>query len=214
MVVVVGILQMHKLMLPVLRQLCKTDRTQHHHRLPHEDSQNGEETKIAQHFEIVPTWRASLRPHSIATKPPMTWLIHCDGSAIPNPGRMGMGAVWTAPDGTRHSLSHTAPGTGCNNEAEVRALIAALQALQSQGADGLLLHCDNSVVVAQVGSHTARPIPRLAPLFDQARALLASFADARLVWIPGHRNGEADALARAALGMWEPRVVKARKKRR
>jgi ribonuclease HI len=96
----------------------------------------------------------------------------------------------------------------------VRALIAALQALQSQGADGLLLHCDNSVVVAQVGSHTARPIPRLAPLFDQARALLASFADARLVWIPGHRNGEADALARAALGMWEPRVVKARKKRR
>jgi ribonuclease HI len=142
------------------------------------------------------------------------WTVHCDGSAIPNPGRMGLGAVWTAPDGTRHSLSHAAPGTGCNNEAEVRALMAALQALQLQGADGLLLHCDNSVVVEQVSSSTAKPIARLANLFDEARALLASFADAQLVWIPGHRNGEADALARAALGMREPRVVKARKKRR
>jgi ribonuclease HI len=144
----------------------------------------------------------------------MPWLIHCDGSAIPNPGRMGLGAVWTAPDGTHHTLSQVAPGTGCNNEAEVRALIAALQALQVQGADGLRLHCDNSVVVEQVSSSTAKPIARLADLFDEARALLAGFADARLVWIPGHRNGEADALARAALGMVAPRVVKVHKKRR
>jgi ribonuclease HI len=144
----------------------------------------------------------------------MPWLIHTDGSAIPNPGRMGLGAVWTAPDGTHHTLSQVAPGTGCNNEAEVRALIAALQALQVQGADGLRLHCDNSVVVEQVSSSTAKPIARLADLFDEARALLAGFADARLVWIPGHRNGEADALARAALGMVAPRVVKVHKKRR
>lgn len=144
----------------------------------------------------------------------MPWLIHSDGSALPNPGRMGLGAVWTAPDGTRHTLSQVAPGIGCNNEAEVRALMAALRTLQLQGADDLRVHCDSSVVVAQVGSNTTKPIARLAALFDEARALFNTFSQATLVWIPQHRNGEADALARAALGVLEPRMVKKHKKRR
>ena len=144
----------------------------------------------------------------------MPWLIHSDGSAVPNPGRMGLGAVWTAPNGTRHTLSQVAPGFGCNNEAEVRALMAALRALQLQGADDLRLHCDNSVVVEQVGNPYARPIARLAALFDEARALFNAFDQATLVWIPQHRNSEADALARAALGMTVPRTVKIPKKRR
>lgn len=142
------------------------------------------------------------------------WLVYCDGSALPNPGRMGLGAVFTEPDGTRHTLSLTAPETGCNNEAELRALLVTLQALKLRGAHSLLFHCDSRVVVEQVGSDTAKPIARLAPLFDEARALLNSFEQATLVWIPGHRNSEADALARAALGITAPRVVKVRKKRR
>ena len=144
----------------------------------------------------------------------MPWLIHCDGSALPNPGRMGLGAVWTAPDGTRHSLSQLAPGYGCNNEAEVRALMATLQALKLQGADHLRVHCDNSVVVKQIASPSAKPIARLAALFDEARALFQAFDQATLVWIPQHRNAEADTLARAALGMTTPRTVKIAKKRR
>lgn len=145
---------------------------------------------------------------------PMPWLIYCDGSALPNPGRMGLGAVWTTPDGARHTLSQVAPGYGCNNEAEVRALMAALRALKLQAADDLRVHCDNSIVVEQVGSSTAKPIARLAALFDEARALFHTFEQARLVWIPQHRNAEADALARAALGMAAARVVKKAKKRR
>ena len=141
------------------------------------------------------------------------WVAYCDGSAVPNPGRIGLGAVITAPDGTRHTLSHTARAPGCNNEAELRALMATLEALKSMGADKVLVHCDNSVVVEQLGPAGAPPIARLAPLFDAARALLPSFAEVRLVWIPGHRNGEADALARAALGMGE-RMVKPPRRRR
>jgi ribonuclease HI len=141
------------------------------------------------------------------------WVAYCDGSAVPNPGRIGMGAVIIAPDGTRHTLSQTAREPGCNNEAELRALMATLAAMKSMGADKVLLHCDNSIVVEQLGSAGAAPIARLAPLFDAARALMRTFAEVRLVWIPGHRNGEADALARAALGMGE-RVVKAAHRRR
>ena len=141
------------------------------------------------------------------------WVVYCDGSALPNPGRIGLGAVFTEPDGTRHTLSQAAHEDGCNNEAELRALLATLQELKSRGANTLLIHCDNSVVVEQV-SGTSKPIARLASLFDEARTLFNSFDQANLVWIPRHRNSEADALARAALGIAEKRVVKVSKKRR
>ena len=143
-----------------------------------------------------------------------SWTAYSDGSALPNPGRMGLGAVITAPDGTRHTLSQLAREVGCNNEAELRALMATLLAMKSQGADSLVVHCDNSIVVEQITNTQARPIARLAPLFDEVRALFASFAEARLVWIPGHRNGEADGLARAALGMAPRAAVKKLRKRR
>jgi ribonuclease HI len=129
------------------------------------------------------------------------WVIYCDGSAVPNPGRMGLGAVVTGPDGRRHPLSIPAEGRGCNNEAELRALMAAMQYARQQGAAELLIHCDNSVVVRQLAGTATEPFLRLAPLFDAVRAELRSFESTRLVWIPRHRNREADALARAAVGL-------------
>ncbi|MBI2734159.1 MAG: ribonuclease HI family protein [Aquabacterium sp.] len=115
---------------------------------------------------------------------------------------MGLGAVLIAPDGSRHTLSLATHTTGCNNEAELRALIAALHALQAQGARSLVVHSDSSIVIEQLGGvKPAKPITRLKALFDEARSLLATFEQARLQWIPQHRNGEADALARSALGL-------------
>lgn len=141
------------------------------------------------------------------------WLVHCDGSAMPNPGHMGLGAVLTAPDGTRHTLSLTTHATGCNNEAELRALMAALRELQARKAQALLICTDSSILVEQLNGANAKPIARLVTLFDEARTLLDSFDDVRLQWIPQHRNGEADALARAALGM-PPRAPAKRTRRR
>ncbi|MGQ2978156.1 MAG: ribonuclease HI family protein [Polaromonas sp.] len=129
------------------------------------------------------------------------WVIHCDGSAVPNPGRMGLGAVLVAPEGTRHVLSTAADARGCNNEAEARALMLALRDAQARGARVLQIYSDNSLLVAQLGAGAAPPVLRLAALYDQVAALLASFAYTSLHWIPRHRNGEADALARAALGL-------------
>lgn len=142
------------------------------------------------------------------------WVIYCDGSAVPNPGRMGLGAVVTGPDGSRHPLSITAEGRGCNNEAELRALMAAMQYARQQGASALLVYCDNSVVVQQLEGTAAEPFLRLAPLFDEVRAVLRSFTSARLVWIPRHRNREADALARAAVGLLPKGLAPPRKRRR
>lgn len=120
---------------------------------------------------------------------------------MPNPGRMGWGVVMRDPQGRRHTLSQATHLTGCNNEAELRGLMAALQALKGHGAARLHIHSDNSIVVEQLTVPGCKPIARLSSLFDEARALLASFEQVSLQWIPRHRNGEADALARAALGL-------------
>ncbi len=144
----------------------------------------------------------------------MHWTIYCDGSAMPNPGRMGIGAILIEPDGTRHELSVATHAIGCNNEAELRALMASLVQLRQQGARALRVHSDNSVIVAQLSDSGAKPIARLAPLFDEARTLFASFDSVQLQWIPQHRNGEADALARSALGMPPRSPAKPRRARR
>jgi ribonuclease HI len=130
---------------------------------------------------------------------------------MPNPGRMGAGAVITAPDGTRHTLSHASHAIGCNNEAELRALTLALEELKARGATAVLAYTDNSILVEQLGAPGARPIARMAGLFEDARALLGSFEEAPQ---PGGRrararfaglcaqaraqNGEEEALAAGA----------------
>jgi ribonuclease HI len=149
-----------------------------------------------------------------ASTRPVPWVIYCDGSAVPNPGRMGLGAVLIEPDGTRHTLSQASHATGCNNEAELRAVMVALQALQARGATALQVYSDNSVLVAQLAQAGSKPIERLSALFNEARALLGSFQDVRLQWIPSHRNAQADELARAALGLPPRQPVKHVKGRR
>ncbi len=161
------------------------------------------------------------------------WTVHCDGSALPNPGHIGLGAVIISPDGSRTEMSEAAREIGCNNEAELRALMAALRVAQAMGADAtaqIQVFCDSRVVVDQLAGvvhdtkRTAcdadpappRPIARLAPLFDAAGALMAQFDTVDLRWIPQRRNAPADALARAALGITAPRAapVPARRSRR
>ena len=118
---------------------------------------------------------------------------------------MGLGAVLTGPNGTvQHQISEATTFTGCNNEAELRALMQALHWLAQQGlaaSTPVQVFSDNSVLVEQLSAHPAAPIARLAPLFDEARSALQTFHNVRLQWIPRHRNGAADTLARAALGL-------------
>ena len=129
---------------------------------------------------------------------------------------MGVGAVLVAPDGSRYALTQTLPGTGCNNEAELRAVTLALETLKARGAETVRIYSDNSIVVAQLGGGAgpaAAGVARLDAVFDEARILAATFGQVEMVWIPRSRNAEADALARAALGVG-PKRRKAKHMRR
>jgi ribonuclease HI len=114
------------------------------------------------------------------------WTVYCDGSAMPNPGRMGAGAVITEPDGTRHTLSLASHAIGCNNEAELRALTLALEELKARGATAVLAYTDNSILVEQLGepggqAHRAhgRPVrrcPRIARLVRRSEPAVGAAA--------------------------------------
>jgi ribonuclease HI len=142
------------------------------------------------------------------------WHIHCDGTALPNPGRIGIGAVVVSPDGLTFTLS-AAPGTrGCNNEAEAAALIAALKLAHTHGARRLHIRCDSIVLVEQTTGRERTKIERLVPLFAEARALLATFEQIDFRWVSRRENAAADALARAALGLAPKASVRVRRKKR
>lgn len=150
------------------------------------------------------------------------WQGWFDGAAFPNPGRIGLGAVLLSPAGERHELSTLAGASGCNNEAELLALLALLALATELGAKELRLHGDSDFAIragqaGQAGQGGERraltEVPRLLPLLARLDDALERFEGVSLVWVPRHRNGEADRLSRLALGLpHKVAVVPGRKK--
>ncbi len=135
------------------------------------------------------------------TASPTLWLAHCDGTAVPNPGVIGMGAVIVSPTGERHLLSRAAGDRGCSNEAEAAALLATLDAAFALGARVLRVHTDSVVLVEQTTGKDRTRVERLAARYGAIRARFGEFVSVELRWVPRRKNAEADALARAALGL-------------
>ena len=133
--------------------------------------------------------------------PPAEWQLWFDGSAHPNPGRLGLGAVLVGPLGQRHDYSAQAPGNGCNNEAELLALGKALELAREAGAQHLVLRGDSDFAVRHLRGEAVTQVARLKVLIASIRGQLDGFASTRLEWVPRHRNPDADRLSRAALGL-------------
>lgn len=139
---------------------------------------------------------ASLARRSAPSSAP-AWRAWFDGSARPNPGRCGIGAVLVGPDGLRVEVSR-AIGYGNSSEAEYQALIAALETALAHGALAPAFYGDSQVVVDDVHAPDSASALVLRPYRAQARALLARLPGATLRWIPRHKNAAADALSQRA----------------
>lgn len=129
------------------------------------------------------------------------WQLWFDGCALPNPGRLGLGALLVSPEGTRIELSSPAGRTGCSNEAELIALCSALEHAGSLGARHVYIRGDSDFVVRHLRGEQRTVIAPLLDLVVRTEALLAGFESVRLEWVPRHRNRDADRLSRAALGL-------------
>jgi ribonuclease HI len=120
---------------------------------------------------------------------------------------MGLGVVLLGPSDVRSEQSSLAPGHGCNNEAELHALCLALDLALAAGARQILLRGDSNVAVRHVTGAEHTSVLRLLPLIARAQEGMAKFDAASLLWVPRHRNADADRLSRLALGL-EPGVTK------
>lgn len=136
--------------------------------------------------------KASLQPSAAA------WRGWFDGSAHPNPGQIGIGALLCGPDGQRVEISRRA-GHGNSSEAEYLALTALLEAAVEMGATGLAVCGDSQVVVNDVKSAAARGAKGLEEHRAHVVSLMAKLGGVQLRWVPRHRNGDADRLSQQAI---------------
>lgn len=134
--------------------------------------------------------------HGAASTPWRAWF---DGSARPNPGRCGIGAVLRGPAGELIELSQPV-GWGNSSEAEYLALIVVLREALARGAAPLTVHGDSRVVIDDVNGPLEASAPVLRSYRERVLALLAQLPGTTLRWVPRHRNLEADALSQRASG--------------
>jgi ribonuclease HI len=133
--------------------------------------------------------------------------IYCDGGSRGNPGPSAIGAVVLDPSTEpprRLAMVSARIGVTTNNVAEYRALIAGLEAAAPFGAQLVRVRADSKLVVEQVKGTWKVKQPHLRPLLEEARKLLAGYAEVDLQHVPRAENTEADALVNAALDAVAP----------
>ena len=130
---------------------------------------------------------------------PAAWRGWFDGSATPNPGRIGIGALLLGPAGERVEISRRA-GDGTSGDAEYLALIALLESAVGLGITALAVYGDSQVVVQDVLMAGVPGAKGLEEHRARALGLMAQVGAVALRWLPRHRNGEADLLSQRALG--------------
>jgi ribonuclease HI len=136
---------------------------------------------------------------------PLAWRGWFDGSAHPNPGKLGIGALLLGPNGERIEVSEPA-GYGSSSDAEYAALTALLQAALGVRPPPvqLLLYGDSQVVINDVLGATPVGAKGLEMHRATVVALLEQFTEVSLRWLPRHRNGEADRLSQLAIASFTP----------
>ncbi|HTL86520.1 MAG TPA: ribonuclease HI family protein [Acidimicrobiia bacterium] len=131
-----------------------------------------------------------------------TVVVFCDGGSRGNPGPAAIGAVVLDPSTdppTRLATVSECIGETTNNVAEYKAAIAGLEAAAPYRARMVCVRADSMLVVQQLRGEWKVKQAHLRPLFEQARALLATYQVIDLQHVPRAQNQDADALVNAAL---------------
>lgn len=136
--------------------------------------------------------RASTPPQKSSAREAILW---SDGAARGNPGPAGIGAVLKSRDGDLLAECSDYLGHTTNNVAEYRALISGLERASQLGIERLEVRADSELMIKQLRGQYRVKNPGLKPLFEQAKQLLARFAQVQLTHVRREHNSEADRLA-------------------
>jgi len=126
-------------------------------------------------------------------------IIHTDGGARGNPGPAAIGAVLQTTDNKVLAEVSEYIGETTNNQAEYKAVIAALEQAKDLKVQEVNLYADSELVVKQLNREYKVKHPDLAPLYVKVYNLSQSFKKIKFHHIPRERNKAADALVNQAL---------------
>lgn len=128
-----------------------------------------------------------------------TYIIHSDGGARGNPGPAAIGCVITDQQSGKEYTIKRAIGYATNNQAEYRALLAALEKAKEIGATHIMCYLDSELVVKQMRREYKVRDKDLSPLFLAVWNVAQMFSSVSYTHIPRALNKKADALVNEAL---------------
>jgi len=130
---------------------------------------------------------------------PERLIIYTDGASKGNPGPSAIGAVIKDGQGKVISRISRSIGHTTSNQAEYRAIIAALEEAARLGAGKVDIKSDSELVVKQLKGRYRVKKATLRPLYQKVVQLIGSLEAFTITHIPRTQNREADRLANKAL---------------
>jgi ribonuclease HI len=127
-------------------------------------------------------------------------IVYTDGASLGNPGQSAIGAVIQDGQGRVISRISRRIGQATNNQAEYRAIIAALEEASRLGAEKVDIKSDSELVVRQLQGRYRVKKATLRPLYQKVVQLTGHLEAFNISHIPREQNREADRLANQALG--------------
>jgi len=128
-------------------------------------------------------------------------VIFTDGAADPNPGPAAIGVIIKDEQGNPIAHISQRIGRATNNQAEYRAIIAALEKAISLGAKHVEVNSDSELVVRQINGKYRVKKATLKPLYQEVKKLQSLLEGFTITHISRWQNTEADNLANTALGL-------------
>jgi len=135
------------------------------------------------------------------SRPGSAIVAYIDGGARGNPGPAGYGVRIEDESGQQIVEFNGFLGTATNNVAEYRGLVAALEYAQKHGHRLVRIKSDSELLVKQMRGEYRVKNAGLQPLFQQARAIAASFDRIVFEHVRREQNKDADRLANLAMDL-------------
>ncbi len=126
-------------------------------------------------------------------------VICTDGASLGNPGLAAVGATVKDEQGRLIARISQRIGQATNNQAEYRAIIAALEHAISLGVNRVEMRSDSELVVKQISGQYRVKKASLKPLYQKVKQLQDSLEGFSITHIPRQQNTEAHKLAHLAL---------------
>ena len=126
-------------------------------------------------------------------------IIHTDGASLGNPGQAAIGATIKDEQGRLVARISQRIGRTTNNQAEYRAIVAALEEATRLGAKQVDINLDSELVVRQISGQYRVRKASLKPLHYRVKQLQGLLKSFTINHVPRRQNIEAHNLANIAL---------------